>query len=68
MFGDVIWILRPLDIGGSTDPTNDNGDYRIVVMHDPANTKLSMDLEQSLRTLDPMAKGDMRIMHRIEEP
>ena len=58
-----------MDNGGSTDPTNDNGDYRIIRMNDRANTELlRMDLKQSLSALDPVTQRDMRVMHLIEEP
>ena len=54
----------------SRDPTvNDLERNHRFITWDPSNTKfLRMDLEQSLCTLDPMAKGDMGIMHLIEEP
>jgi hypothetical protein len=58
--------MRPLDIIGSTDPTNDDGDYWIIRMNDPANIEiLRLGLDQEFGALDTMAQGHLRVMHRI---
>ena len=53
----------------SRDSLDNDFDRRLISAVDPPNVVLMrMEFEQSLSDIDPMTKGDTRIMHLVEEP